>query len=341
MKLLIVTQVVDTEDTYLGFFHEWINALATEFESIEVICLKEGTHALPDTVRVHSLGKEKGKRSPLAYAGTFFSNIWKLRNKYDVVYVHQNEEYLLIGGLVWKVLGKRAYLWRNHYAGSWKTSAAAMLSTRVFYTSFKSYTARFKNAVRMPVGVDVARFVRGEEQRERCSILSIGRIAPSKRIEMTIEALALLAERGIAFNASIVGDALPEDAQYKASLVAQVKAHGLSDRITFLPGVAHADVPAVLNAHSIFVNCAPSGMFDKTLFEAAATGLAVYSTSNDWQELLAPHKVHFEDAETLTELLMRGCSEGVDELRRAQEHVVRDQSLQVLAARLKKEFVRE
>ena len=61
MKLLICAQVVDREHATLGFFHEWIEALATTADQVEVIALEVGAYDLPEHVRVHSLGKESGK----------------------------------------------------------------------------------------------------------------------------------------------------------------------------------------------------------------------------------------------------------------------------------------
>lgn len=61
MKLLIITQTVNTEDPVLGFFVRWIEEFAKHAETVEVICLKEGSHAfLPSNVRVYSLGKKRG-----------------------------------------------------------------------------------------------------------------------------------------------------------------------------------------------------------------------------------------------------------------------------------------
>jgi hypothetical protein len=159
MKLLVVTQTVDSTDPVLGFFHGWILALAQRVESVEVICLFEGEHELPANVRVHSLGKEKEKQSPIVYATRFFALAWNLRDQYDRVFVHMNQEYLLIAGWLWALLRKPAYLWRNHYAGSWLTDCAALFCTKVFCTSKHSYTATYKKTKLMPVGVDLERFV--------------------------------------------------------------------------------------------------------------------------------------------------------------------------------------
>ena len=75
MKLLILTQVVDKDDLYLGFFHRWIEMLAPHHEHIHVICLKGGVYTLPENVSVHSLGKEKGY-SQFRYIKNFFSLAW-------------------------------------------------------------------------------------------------------------------------------------------------------------------------------------------------------------------------------------------------------------------------
>ena len=60
MRLLICTQTVDRADSALGFFHRWIEELSKRCESVIVVCLKEGKHALPHNVEVLSLGKEAG-----------------------------------------------------------------------------------------------------------------------------------------------------------------------------------------------------------------------------------------------------------------------------------------
>ena len=63
MRLLICTQAIDKNDPILGFFHRWVIEFAKHFEHISVICLREGTHTLPENVSVYSLGKEGGESS--------------------------------------------------------------------------------------------------------------------------------------------------------------------------------------------------------------------------------------------------------------------------------------
>ncbi|MDQ1299434.1 MAG: hypothetical protein QG636_102 [Patescibacteria group bacterium] len=282
MRVLFVTQALDLDEPVLSTYHEWVSALANRVDHVEAICLKEGRHELPKNVRVHSLGKEDGRQSKMQYALRFFLLSWKLRNEYDVVFVHMNQEYILISGWLWKLLGKRVYLWRNHYAGSFLTDVTSFFCTKIFCTSRYSYTARYKKTVFMPVGVDVGRFIaRAGVVRKPQSILFFSRMSPSKRPEILLEVLALLKEKDVSFTASFYGSPLPEDVPYYEGLKRLAEEKDLNDVVSFFSGVVNKEAPDVFQAHEIFVNCSRSGMFDKVLFEAAASGCLVLAVSED------------------------------------------------------------
>ena len=116
MRLLFVTQKVDKNDGPLGFVHGWIIALAQTFDQVTIICLQKGESSLPPSVRVLSLGKETHP-SRLRYVALFWKHILAHRNEYDFVLVHMNQEYVLLGALIWKALGKKVALWYNHTMG--------------------------------------------------------------------------------------------------------------------------------------------------------------------------------------------------------------------------------
>lgn len=279
-KLLIVCQAVDERDPVLGFFTRWIEALAPSFERIEVICLFEGAHALPASVRVHSLGKERIPAGKADYALRFLRHALRLRRDYDAVFVHMNEEYLLVAGLLWKLLGKPAYLWRNHGSGSFLTRVAAAFCRKVFYTSTSSYTATLKNAVRMPVGVDLERFQNREETRRvPGSVLMAGRIAPKKRVREVVEALVSLARKGTHLPLTLVGPTAPEHEAYRNECVALASAAGIG--LSLRGGVKHEELPSVFAEHDIVVNASEPGMFDKTMLEALASGCLLLTRHED------------------------------------------------------------
>ncbi len=338
MNILFITQALDLDDTVLSTYHGWAAELAEHVEHMQAVCLKEGRHMLPANVQVHSLGKEKSRTSAMRYALRFLWLSWKLRHEYDAVFVHMNQEYILISGWLWKLLGKRVYLWRNHYAGSFLTDCAAAFCDKVFCTSVHSYTARYAKTVLMPVGIDVERFMAPTQVlRTPRSILFFARMAPSKRPEVLIEALTLLYEKGVEFTASFYGSPLPEDTHYYEGLKRMTEERGLSDSVSFFPGVANEHAPQVFQSHDIFVNCSPSGMFDKMIFEAAASGCMVLAVSEDFGNLFGM-QYRFEAtplvlADRLEEMLNISVEERINFSLKIQNIVVK-QALPRLAIRL-------
>lgn len=343
MRLLILTQAVDLDDPVLGFFHRWIEELATRYEFVYVICLKEGRKKLPENVRVYSLGKEQGS-SRFTYVTRFYLYIWKLRRNYDAVFVHMNQEYVILGGLFWRLFGKPIYLWRNYYAGTLRTDIAVALSTKVFCTSQYSYTAGRAKTVLMPVGVDTGRFSLGVHvPRTPGSILFLAGMWPSKRPELLVDALAILHREGISFSADFYGSPLPVTEAYYGSLKERVTDADLSQKVGFYPGVPNETTPDLYRAHEIFVNCSPSGMFDKTLFEAAASGCLVLASSRDFAKVVDTRLVFPElDAGGLAQRLKVLLALPEEEKTRIREQLqartLAEHSLTALGVRLAAEI---
>ena len=341
MRLLITTQIVDTNDPTLSFFHRWLEEFSKHCESIEVICLKEGEHTLPANVHVHSLGKEKGNATSLTYALRFKSLAFTLRHQYDEVYVHMNQEYVLLAGPLWKLYGKPIYMWRNHYSGSFLTDIAVSFCTKVFCTSRYSYTAKFKKTVFMPVGVDTQRFstVTNSKQVPN-SILFFARIAPSKHPEVLMQSLAILQAKKLSFTASFYGSPLPKDVPYYESLKNSAEDLGLQAKVRFFSGVPNEEALDIFRAHEIFVNCSPSGMFDKMIFEAAASGCVVLAESKDFEKL-AGTEFSFTDPVTLAtrlEALLLDTSVVKEEKKKHLTEITQSQSLAILGDKLFEEL---
>ncbi len=271
MKLLIITQKVDNNDPILGFFHGWLKAFSGRFEVLTVICLGQGKFDLPANVKVLTLGKEVGV-SKLTYICRFYAYIWRERRNYDAVFVHMNQEYVLLGSVCWFLMGKRIYMWRNHPDGTVLTSLAALFSRKVFYTSPKSYTARFNSprrslwrsagkAVQMPVGIDTS-FFRPDPSVVRIpgSVLFLGRVSPIKKV---LEFMDWVETTD--YTATIAGPI--GDKEYGDKMMKR-----LSDKIKYVGPVNQNEALKLFQTHEIYVNKTPAGSFDKTIVEAAAAG---------------------------------------------------------------------
>lgn len=345
MRLLILTQIMDRTDPTLGFFVPWVEELAKRVESVDVICLQKGGYELPDNVRVVSLGKESNTLPRLLarfkYIFNFYKQLFALKFKYDAVLVHMNHEYVLMGGILWELFGKRVYLWRNHYEGSWLVDFAALFCTKVFCTSRYSYTAHYKHTVIMPTGVNVESLM-PEVPIERIprSILALGRLSPSKRPEFLLQTYALLKKRGIDFTASFVGGAKEED--YQQTLEDLAKTLGVDDRVTFVGAVPNTETFRHYRAAELFVNASKSGMLDKSMFKAMAAGALVVSASKDLAQEVSSEFVFNEGSvEHLANKLEYLLALSDEEKRKKSEEfteVVKRNSLPVVADRLVEEM---
>ncbi len=342
MRLLITTQVVDRSDPFLGFFHGWIIELAKHFEHIEIICLYEGKHEFPAHVQVSSLGKERGARSKIAYAVRFLILAWKLRSSYDSVFVHMNQEYILLAGLLWKMLRKPVYMWRNHYAGGFLTDVAAMFAEKVFCTSRFSYTAKYSKTVIMPVGVDEKLFAPSIHSRIPRTILFFSRFAPAKKPDVLLEALGVLSKEGVQFSASFYGNALPRDAAYRDAIIARARELGLAETVKFYRGVPHSEAPGVFSEHEVFVNLAASGTYDKTMFEAAASGCLVIAASKDFAAIAGDKYLVSGDPKSVADKLRELLTMSEDERKYLASEprgtVLKNHSLKTLGVRLTEEL---
>lgn len=271
-NLLIVTQKIDADDSVLGFFHGWVEELAKTVPLLTVICLEEGSHELPANVRVFSLGKESGGRTRWQYISTFYKYIWNMRQDYDTVFVHMNQEYALLGGLVWRVLGKRVLFWRNHRRGNWLTRTAVTFSHTVFCTSPHSYTARMTKSRLMPAGIDTELFKPVAGARVKRLVLCAGRISPNKRQHVLVEAVDTLWTEGEKLRVSFVGDASRGSEEYYEKVRAAASLLEHEAIVAFYEGVSQAHMPELYGSHEVFVNLTETGSFDKTVLEAMACG---------------------------------------------------------------------
>ena len=343
MKILIITQKVNLDDPVMSFFHRWISEFSRHFERVTVICLEMGKYELPENVRVLSLGKEE-KQSRKQYLARFYSYVWNERKNYDVVLSHMNQEYILLAGWLWKLLGKRIYMWRNHHVGDELTDMAAAFCNKIFCTSRYSYTIKFKKTRVMPVGVDTDLFrPLPVDERKRRSILFLGRIAPVKRVHFLIDALKTVNQDKVEFSASIYGDASARHHDYYADLVNNVNKSGLASKILFHGGIPNTDTVSVYNSHDLFVNLSSSGMYDKTIFEAMACGtLALSSNENlrgEIDDRLVVDEDSLDDLVKKIKIVLAMPEQEKDEFRiRIRDYAKSRHSLPLLAIKLKEEM---
>lgn len=262
MKLLIVTQTIDARDSDLGFFVRWIEEFAKHAERVEVICLKEGTYTLPTNVRIHSLGKEKNV-SRVKYIFNFYQYIWDLRRDYDAVFVHMNPEYVILGGPLWRLWGKRIALWYTHKSVTSKLRIATSLANVLLTASKKSFRLPSRKVRVMGHGIDTDFFSPDPSITRGDWLLSVGRLMKSKRHDLAI----LQAVQGGKI-LRIAGEG-PERIHLEDFTREQ---HAT---VQFLGALSQTQLRDEYRTAACLIHTSETGSLDKVVLEALACGLPI------------------------------------------------------------------
>lgn len=280
-SLLIITQVVDSQDAALGFFHQWIEEFSLHFSRVQVLCLRKGCANLPKNVDVLSLGKERGA-GRIHYIKTLFAYVVGKRDEYDAVFVHMNPVYIVLCGLVWRMMGKRVVLWYMHRSKTLNLKIAQFFANSIVTATKESYPLHTKKLIVTGHGIDTDRrnvTKVDTEANKFINISTIGRITPIKQPHLFIEGVAKIRSNKPLLFTIVGGPVTPEDQEYMSKLGTMVKDLGLADATTFTGPVPHEDVWRYLSRTDICINLSKTGSLDKTILEAFALGIPVISSN--------------------------------------------------------------
>src|SRR5574343_181174 len=299
INTLIVTQKLDMNDSYFGFFHDWVRAFAKESDMVTVISLETKKHDLPSNVKVLSLGKEEGKNK-IKYLYLLFKYSFLERKNYDAVFCHMSPLYVITGFPLWKAMDKKIALWYVHRSVDLKLKIATLLSDIIFTATPESFGIKSKKVNYMGQSVDISKFdkknnLRNEpteqtKQNGILKIITVGRITAIKRLEMLIDTARELKDNNIPFEINIVGaPVMKEDIEYDRKIRLQIDNALLKDKIIFSGSVANKDIARMYWNSDIFVNLAPTGGLDKAVLEAMASSLPTFVSNTAFKPYLGKY----------------------------------------------------
>lgn len=319
MKLLIVTQTLDKNDSNLGFFHSWILGFAKRFEAVTVIALNVGAHDMPSNVTVHSLGKESGV-GPVARAFRYIGLLVRVRHEYTHVFAHMNPEYVIGAGLIWRFLGKKIGFWYVHGAVSVRLRIAEIFTHKIFTASKESCRMNSKKITVVGHGINTEIFKPAPAEHAP-TIASIGRISPSKQLEIIVETHVLLKEKIPLLRSYLIGSAgSPEETGYAENIKIIAEKAG----VTVAPPMPHAKVSDFLANSDVFLNASTTGSLDKAVLEAMACGVIPVTSNAAFKNTLSPLGLFVEArAENFAEVAMRVLNDSAQRSRLS--HAVREE----------------
>ena len=157
-NILLVVERIDKDDEFFSFIHSRLIDLAASCQSMTIICLEERSHLLPPHVTIYSLGKEHHFSRP-RYLFNFFKFIINARRDYDHVFVYLTPLYVVLGGPVWRLMGKHVVLWYNHTFVDWTLRVASLFTHAILTTSARRIGINSPKVKEVSGKVDVEAFM--------------------------------------------------------------------------------------------------------------------------------------------------------------------------------------
>lgn len=284
MRLLVVTQAVDADSSTLGFFLEWLREFSRRCEEVVVIGLEVRKHGLPSNVRVLSMGKERGA-GKLARLFALWKHLRAELPRSDGAFIHMCPEYLIAGWPMFASARKPVMLWYAHRQTNWRVRMGERLADVVGTISDGSFPFASPKVRVMGHGIPTERFA-PSPAKVPGRLVAVGRISPIKRLELLIEALALLKKRGVSATLDLWGaPIMGSDRAYEASLKRRIAERGLESEAVFRGSAPYARMPEIDASAAVALNACPDGALDKVVLEAMACGTPVVVLNRNFAPL--------------------------------------------------------
>lgn len=282
MRLLIITQKYDFNDSNLGVFIDWWDKLAERMEKIYILALEKRSESVKSNIVVISMGKEEGGGF-LGKMFGFYSGLLRNIGKTDAILVHMIPKYVILAAPVALIYGKPIYMWYTGVSVHWQLKLAVKFCNKVFTAHEAAMRINTPKRIITGHGIDTGRFKihdSGFKNYGLITILSVGRVTPSKGHGLIINAVSDLIKSGYNLKLKIIGSVIQNHHwKYFESLKKLVSDLKINEAVEFSGPVSYDKMPKYLESAEILINAVPFGGLDKVVLEATASGV-VPLTSN-------------------------------------------------------------
>lgn len=192
-----------------------------------------------------------------------------------------------------------------------------------------SYHKRDKRVGLVTSGIDTALIRRTKAASATCDVLYVGRLVKDKRVDLLIDAFAIVAQQDPKVRCMIIGDGIE-----KAVLTKQIKQLKLRDRITIVKPLADAaDIYAHMKRAKVFVLPSIREGFGIVALESLACGTPVVTV--DTPANAAKSLIAHDRNGSVVALTAEAVAEGINTWlhKKAERFDAREYDWNVLAAR--------
>ena len=177
----------------------------------------------------------------------------------------------------------------------WKNAAALVACSE----GLRNRALKFLPSVDISVicnGVDIKRFKpdQAKSKNDTFELITVGRLSPTKRVDMLIDAVAILKAGGINTKLKVIGGGALED-----QLNQIVLNKGLDDRVEITGRVVTQEIPQLYHQADIYVSATMQEGMSNAMLEAMACGLPIVTTNCEGLiELICDNGIIYSQART-------------------------------------------
>ncbi len=272
MKLLFITPKIKEDDDDFAFTSLWAKEFSRQGFEVTVICLEKGKHSL--SFPVYSLGKEEGLP-----AWRWFLRFQKLilTIPHDRIFVHMNPRWLAAGAWYWWLKRTPTYLWYTHYTRPFSLKIGDKIVKRMFAATAASLP-QYEGDARKVItghGIDTEFWDTPElpetEREPATHLLAVHRVSRSKRLDLTLKALALLPKEY-----TLTHYGRPQnprsDLEYYEEIKKLAESPEIKGRVHFMGSVPMTELKKIYPKYRAIINMVPDTI-DKTVLEAMYCGV--------------------------------------------------------------------
>jgi glycosyltransferase involved in cell wall biosynthesis len=314
MRLVFITQRVDSRDPVLAATIPKIEALASRVDELLVLAQAGRPDGLSENVELRTFGS-----AHRVGRGLKFEREVARALPADAVVAHMIPLYVILAAPIVRARGVPIALWYTHWHSSLRLRAAERMATAIVSVDRRSFPFTSAKVRAIGHGIDLSEFpCTRREPGERLRALVLGRYSPAKGLTTVLDGIRLAQSIGLDISLEVHGTATTRTERMNRLLLQ-------GWRLPLDGPVDRSELPKLFSRTDVLVNNMRAGAPDKVVYEAAAACLPVLASNPVFDELFGSRPLSFErdDARSLARRLLWFASLSTEE-RAAIGRALRD-----------------
>ena len=274
MRILFFCQSVAVNDPIVGDTIDRVKALARVegVDHITVLSVRGNDDQIDGSIPVFSLKRDQSGGFKALFR-FFFLTLQIFKNqKIDVCYLYMTPTLGFLFTLLKILYPFKLVIWFAHTKFTYWTKINLENFCDRWFSVDRAQTLPFSHVRIIGQGVSLDHF-QVHASEKKYDLVTVGRITPSKNLELMIEGVALAKKTKPEISLLICGDAyLEEDIYYKNELIRIIQEFDLVKNIVWSGMISRGDLPAKMREARFFIFTVPGGI-GKATIEAMALGL--------------------------------------------------------------------